>query len=335
MIAAVPSSIGAVVLPVQELQRTVAFYRDVLGFCPTLEKEDQPNSLLLALEEAGIRPVEAMPPITPLSLELSCAPWELKAIKARIEAAGIQVDGPDDQGWRQVLRLRDPDGHLIMLTAKGSKESLHEPPPSPVRPKGRHNPHRWRELYESTPVELMPWYSPRLDQELRRLLPKYAPAPGRLLELGCGAGNQAARLAAMGYETVGVDLAPAAIEHARATFAPFNPRLSFHVADVTRPLDHLGRFDSAFDRGCFHTLEPDGREAYRENVAAILRPGAILFLKVFSRAEPGEWGPYRFSAEEISEFFSPRFETVEQEEVTFQGTIPNAPKGIMSVLRRL
>ena len=334
VVPVVPKGMWAVVLPVSDLQATVAFYRDVLGMAPCLEQEGEPGSLILVLEEAGIRPVEVEGAVVPLRMELSCPPWELLELKARVEGAGVEVRGPVDQGWRQVLELRDPDGHTVVIGAKGGPEALEQGPPPVVRPKGRHHPHRWRELYDSTPVERMPWYWPGLDPEIRGLLHRYAPLPGRMLELGCGAGNQAARLAAMGYETVGVDLAPAAVEHAKAVHGAYNPRLRFEVADVTRPLDHLGAFDYGFDRGCFHTLPPEARGAYVENVGACIRRGGCLFLKVFSRAEPGEWGPYRFTAQEVAQLFSPAFEVVEQQECTFRGTLPNAPKGIVSVLRR-
>ena len=50
-----------------------------------------------------------------------------------------------------------------------------------------------------------------------------------MLELGCGAGVQAARLAAIGYEVIGVDIAPDAIKYARETYGTLNPRLGFHV----------------------------------------------------------------------------------------------------------
>jgi SAM-dependent methyltransferase len=54
-----------------------------------------------------------------------------------------------------------------------------------------------------------------------------------VLELGCGTGNDAARLAAEGYSVTAVDLSGEAIGRARARFSP---PATFLVADVTRPL---------------------------------------------------------------------------------------------------
>ena len=43
----------------------------------------------------------------------------------------------------------------------------------------------------------------------------YFPKDGRVLELGCGAGDLSLELAARGYEVSGVDIAPTAIEWAQ------------------------------------------------------------------------------------------------------------------------
>src|SRR5688572_22505672 len=62
--------------------------------------------------------------------------------------------------------------------------------------------------------------------ELHRALPP----PGRILDLGCGAGVPAARwLVDAGYDVVGIDGSPAQIERARANV----PQADFMVADMT------------------------------------------------------------------------------------------------------
>ena len=54
-----------------------------------------------------------------------------------------------------------------------------------------------------------------------------------VLELGCGTGNDAARLAAEGYSVTAIDLSAEAIARAQARYGS---RADFRVADVTRPL---------------------------------------------------------------------------------------------------
>jgi SAM-dependent methyltransferase len=59
--------------------------------------------------------------------------------------------------------------------------------------------------------------------------------PGRALDLGCGRGVYTTERARRGWEAVGIDNVPAAIEAARRSGAH-----GIKYVDVTRPPDHLG-----------------------------------------------------------------------------------------------
>lgn len=63
-----------------------------------------------------------------------------------------------------------------------------------------------------------------------------------VLELGCGTGNDAARLAGEGYSVTAIDLSGEAIEQAQAKFGSM---ARFLVADMTRQLPFPdGGFDA-------------------------------------------------------------------------------------------
>src|SRR5579872_3254512 len=64
-----------------------------------------------------------------------------------------------------------------------------------------------------------------------------------VLEVGCGAGVDLARFARGGADVTGVDLAPSAIELARANFSQQGLRCRFEVADG----EHLPFADDSFD----------------------------------------------------------------------------------------
>ena len=101
---------------------------------------------------------------------------------------------------------------------------------------------------------------------------------GRALDLGCGRGLHTAELARRGWEAVGVDLVPRAVEAATRTV----PGARFVVGDVTAlSPDELGVFDLLFDVGCLQGLGAEQRAAEGRSASALAAPGATLLLMAF------------------------------------------------------
>ena len=102
---------------------------------------------------------------------------------------------------------------------------------------------------------------------------------GRAIDLGCGRGRYTAELARRGWEAVGVDNIPRAIDAAsrRAVFGA-----TFVVGDVTDlARTRLGRFDFFLDIGCFQGLNSEQRLAAGRGVSALANPGATLLMLAF------------------------------------------------------
>src|SRR5215469_5647506 len=109
---------------------------------------------------------------------------------------------------------------------------------------------------------------------------------GRALDLGCGRGQYTLELARRGWEAVGIDYVPAAIEAAAAKRRGVDG-LSYIVGDVTRlPSARLGTFDFFLDIGCFQGLDAAQRLAQGEGVSALASPGATLLMLSFG---PSRW----------------------------------------------
>lgn len=68
-------------------------------------------------------------------------------------------------------------------------------------------------------------------------------APGRALDVASGEGRNAVWLARQGWDVVGVDFSPVAVDKARRLAAANGVEVAFHVGDVTEPGDVTGRFD--------------------------------------------------------------------------------------------
>ena len=109
---------------------------------------------------------------------------------------------------------------------------------------------------------------------------------GRALDLGCGRGQYTPELARRGWEAVGIDYVPAAIEAAAAKGRGVGG-LSYVVGDVTRPPSaHLGTFDFFLDIGCFQGLDAEQRLSQGEGVSALANPRATVLLLSFG---PSRW----------------------------------------------
>ena len=105
------------------------------------------------------------------------------------------------------------------------------------------------------------------------------PREARVLELGCGAGANLAGIAAAepGVRAVGVDLAPTAVEVARATAAAAGlENVTFDVADVLALTGgELGEFDYVLVHGLYAWAPEPVREAVLAACRSHLSPHGI------------------------------------------------------------
>jgi SAM-dependent methyltransferase len=109
---------------------------------------------------------------------------------------------------------------------------------------------------------------------------------GRALDLGCGRGQYTPELARRGWQAVGIDYVPAAIEAAVAKSRGV-AGLSYVVGDVTRLSSaRLGMFDFFLDIGCFQGLDAEQRLCQGTGISALANPGATLLLLSFG---PSRW----------------------------------------------
>lgn len=119
-----------------------------------------------------------------------------------------------------------------------------------------------------------------LNSLLEREAQERSPHLGRALDIGCGRGQFTPELLRRGWEAVGLDIVPAAIEAARGKGPA---EVTYVVGDVT-DLESagLGTFDLFLDVGCFQGLTPEQRAAEGRGVTALAERGATLLMLAFS-----------------------------------------------------
>ncbi len=126
---------------------------------------------------------------------------------------------------------------------------------------------------------------------------------GRLLDPGCGTGENTLMAAARGADATGVDIAVSAIERARAKAAERGINARFEVADAL-DLGRLGpTFDTIIDSGVFHVFDDNERVRYVASLGSVLEPGGRCYLMCFSDRQPGDWGPRRVRRDELIDSF--------------------------------
>jgi SAM-dependent methyltransferase len=131
---------------------------------------------------------------------------------------------------------------------------------------------------------------------------------GRVLDAGCGTGENALFFSGRGHRVTGIDFVDEAVRRARAKAAEQGLPAEFLVKDALT-LDQWGeRFASAIDCGLFHVFSDDDRRRYVRGLAHVVEPGGRLYLMCFSDEEPGTEGPRRVSRQELSDAFADGWE---------------------------
>jgi SAM-dependent methyltransferase len=158
---------------------------------------------------------------------------------------------------------------------------------------------QWDAVYAATP----PWDTGRPQPAFVALADAGA-LTGRLLDVGCGTGENALLAAAHGADTSGLDISPRAIEAARGKATARGLSARFVVGDALRLHDLGEQFDVVLDSGTFHVFDDADRGRCVASLAAALRPGGRCHLLCFSERTPGTWGPRRISEDDLQTAFT-------------------------------
>jgi SAM-dependent methyltransferase len=181
-------------------------------------------------------------------------------------------------------------------------------------------PNEWDASYAGTP----PWDIGRPQRPFVELADAGL-LRGAVLDLGCGTGEHALLAAERGLRATGVDVAPTAIERARAKARQRGLDARFLVQDALT-VDSLGEtFDVVLDCGFFHVLPDPARVALAGVLRRIMAPGATYFLLCFSDRVPGDAGPRRIRQEEIRTACADGFSVDSITESSIEATILDVP----------
>lgn len=195
----------------------------------------------------------------------------------------------------------------------------------------------WDQHYEDG---FLPWDTEEPDPNLVAAVERLGIVPGRALDIGCGTGTHAVWLASRGFDVLGVDVAPRAVERAeaRAAATSTDGTCSFSAVDFLSDPPPGESFDFVFDRGCFHVFdEPAERARFAANVAGCLATDGQWLSLIGSTEGPSrEFGPPRRTARDVADAIEPVLEIVELRSSAFDLNldVPQAPAAWICMSRK-
>lgn len=145
----------------------------------------------------------------------------------------------------------------------------------------------WTQVYDGKSADAVSWYQASPESSLQALDRFGATSSSAFIDIGGGASNLVDALLDRDWQDVTVlDLAPPALEAAKARLGARQARVAWTVADIT-DWQPERRYDVWHDRAVFHFLtEPAQRAAYHCALGAGIAPGGLVIIATFAPDGP-------------------------------------------------
>src|SRR5262249_6307268 len=144
-------------------------------------------------------------------------------------------------------------------------------------------------------------------------------------------------LAQQGFDVVGLDVSPRAIDRARQRAPEGGGTVQFLTADVLQLNDLRPDFRFFFDRGCYHVVRKLYARRFIAAVAAWTFRGALGLVLAGNAKEPQVPGPPVVSEDEFRKEWGEHFDVLWLREFRFDQPegMPGRPLGWAGLVRRL
>lgn len=144
------------------------------------------------------------------------------------------------------------------------------------------DPNFWQKHFED---QHTPWDRGACSPQLQQWLELGTMKRGRTCVPGCGGGWEVLELARHGFETVGIDYTPAAVEKTKDLLGKNHAVAEVIEADVLEFQPHQ-RFDNIYEQTCLCAIHPDHWIRYSEQLSRWLKPGGSLFILFMQVSRP-------------------------------------------------
>ena len=192
---------------------------------------------------------------------------------------------------------------------------------------------RFEERYKADDT---PWDHGAPDANLLDMVIQWPIPKCKVLDVGCGTGDNAILLAQQHFVATGCDISQTAIEKAKEKASISNVDCSFIVADFLNDRIPGSPFGFVFDRGCLHSLNTvEERRRFAEKVTSHLEEGG-LWLTLVGNADgkDRETGPPKLTARELLDVVEPYCEVLSLDAGYFGSNQSDPPKAWVCLLRK-
>jgi 2-polyprenyl-3-methyl-5-hydroxy-6-metoxy-1,4-benzoquinol methylase len=185
----------------------------------------------------------------------------------------------------------------------------------------------WIEAYKNLP----PWDISHSQPAYQALIETKEIKPGRVLDIGCGRGENSLMLAVHGYDVTGIDLVEDVISNAKVKAIEHHVKVNFLVGNVLE-MDRFfieDEFDIVIDSGLFHVMTDENMPVFARQVCRALKTDGKYFMLGISDKEPIEGIP-KISKAEIENTFKFLFNIIYIKDATFDTRFgPNSLKAYL------
>jgi len=140
---------------------------------------------------------------------------------------------------------------------------------------------------------------------------------GKVVDVGCGAGEHTILLTRLGYDVLGIDYSRNAIDQARENAAAKGVDARFDVGDAMNLKAQA--YDAIIDSALFHIFDDTDRPKYVRSLHAACRQGALVHVLALSDAGRG-FGP-EVSEAVIREAFGDGWVLEALDTTTYRGVV--------------
>ena len=149
--------------------------------------------------------------------------------------------------------------------------------------------------------ENIPWARFSVNPLLQAYLEKKTSHRGKALVIGCGLGDDAEALAAVGYEVVAIDVSENALSQAKERFP--KSQVNYEKQDIFEmPARYHEHFDFVFESLTIQSLPVEFRRKMIQAVSDTVATGGALLVVAHERSKIFDGPPWPLTREQIDIF---------------------------------